>query len=86
MKVPVEKTPCNVSCGLSTFSTDTAQKLADVTDPLHQLCKLHAEFHPTKEAKEAFHQIQQEFSRISNFHTSIPILIQLYKQIVPPEV
>ena len=38
-------------------------KLADLTDPLCQLCSLPANIHQTKEAKEAFHQIQQELSK-----------------------
>ena len=45
------------------FLTRYSPKLADLTDPLCQLCRLLAEFHPTKEVKETFHQIQQELSK-----------------------
>ena len=63
MKFPADKETMQSFLGMINFLNRYSPKLADLTDPLHQLCRLHAEFHPTKEAKEVFHQIQQELSK-----------------------
>ena len=57
MKFPVDKGTLQSFLGMINILNRYSFELADLTDPLHQLCRLHAEFHPTKEAKEAFHQI-----------------------------
>ena len=59
MKLPVDKETMQRFPGIS----QKIQPRTDLTDPLCQLCRLLAEFHPTKEVKEAFHQIQQELSK-----------------------
>ena len=63
MKFPVDKETMQSFLGMINFLNRYSPKLADLTDPLCQLCRLHAVFHPTKETKEAFHQIQQKLSK-----------------------
>ena len=58
MKFPADKETMQSFLGMINFLNRYSPKLADLTDPLCQLCRLHAVFHPMKEAKEAFHQIQ----------------------------
>ena len=67
MKFPVDKGAMHSFLGMVNFINRYSTKLADLTDPLCQLCRLVAEFHPTREAKEAFHQIQQELSKNIQF-------------------
>ena len=63
MMFPADKETMQSFLGMINFLNRYNPKLTDLTDLLCQLCRLHAEFHQTKEAKEAFHQIQQELSK-----------------------
>ena len=79
MKFPTDKETMQSFLGMINFINWYSPKLADMTDPLHHLCRLHVVFHPTKEAKEAFHQIQQELSKniqLSYFNSNSDTTLQ----------
>ena len=83
MELPQDMETMRSFLGLVNYLNRFSPHLAELSEPLKQICRQNVEFELTESVHVAFSLTKEEISRMSHFHISILAVPPLYRPMHP---